>query len=78
MCMPSSCVSWSVDCYGLLLHDSDTTHQLGGTLDAVITDRSQLLSLMSVCPIIICCNGLFLPLVPRRPSRSYKLDRGGS
>ena len=26
-----------VDCYGLLLHDSDTTHQLGGTLDAVIT-----------------------------------------
>jgi len=38
-----------VDCYGLLLHDSDTTHQLGGTLDAVITrddvrpsaDRSQ-------------------------------------
>jgi len=26
-----------VDCYGLLLHDSDTTHQLGGTVDAVIT-----------------------------------------
>jgi len=38
-----------VDCYGLLLHDTDTTHQLGGMLDAVITrddvgpsaDRSQ-------------------------------------
>jgi len=26
-----------VDCYGLLLHDSDTTHQLEGTLDAVVT-----------------------------------------
>jgi len=41
----------------------------------ISADRSQLLSLMSVYPIIICCNGLFLPCVPRRPSRSYKLDR---
>ena len=26
-----------VDCYGLVLHDTEPTHQLGGTLDAVIT-----------------------------------------
>jgi len=44
----------------------------------MLADRSQLLSLMSVYPIIICCNGLFLPRVPSRPSRSYKLDRGAS
>ena len=48
------------------------------SLEMMSADRSQLLSLMSVCLIIICCNGLFLPRVPRRPSRSYKLDRGAS
>jgi len=26
-----------VNCYGLVLHDTGPTHQLGGTLDAVIT-----------------------------------------
>ena len=26
-----------VDCYGLVLHDTDSTHRLGGTLDALIT-----------------------------------------
>ena len=75
-----------VDCYGLLLHDSDTTRKLGWTLDVVITrddvGRPQSVTVADVClslyPIISCCNGLFLPRVPRRPSRSYKLDRGGS
>jgi len=26
-----------IDCYGLMLHHTDTTHQCGGTLDAVLT-----------------------------------------
>ena len=30
-----------VDCYGLVLHDTGPTHQLGGTLDAVITHDDQ-------------------------------------
>ena len=29
-----------VDCYGLALHCTGPTHQLGGTLDAVITHES--------------------------------------
>jgi len=58
------------------------THQLGSTPSSLATtsaDRTQLLSLMSPLSLItICCSGLFLPRVPRRPSRSFKLDRGGS
>ena len=26
-----------IDCYGLMLHDTEPTHQLGGTLDAVVS-----------------------------------------
>jgi len=28
---------------------------------------------MSVSPITICCGGLFLPRIPRRPSKFFKL-----
>ena len=68
-----------VDCYGLLLHDSVATHQLGGTLDAVITrddvDRPQS---VTVADVGLSDHHLLQWSVPRRPSRSFKRDRGGN
>jgi len=52
-----------VESYGLLLHDTCPTHQLGGTFDAVVSraDTAAVLdwltSSTSACPTITCYNG---------------------
>jgi len=67
-----------VDCYGLLLHDSVATHQLGDTLDAITCDDVSRPHLVTVADVALSDHHLLQLSVPRRPSRSFKLDRDGS
>ena len=62
-----------IDCYGLKLHATGPTHQLGGTLDAVVTQSlpavlTVLWSKMLGFPTTTCCAGRSVRLETRRRS----------
>ena len=57
------------ECYGFTLHDTGPTHQLGGTLDAVITrDITGVLQLRKLgSRITFCCTGRSIQLARYLP-----------